>query len=65
MGRKDSDYQDGMVIKELNRYRSLLEGFMKFHKSKTDSVKSTADFALKVDSFQRNEIPDSASESTT
>ena len=65
MGRKDSDYQDDMVIKELNRYRSLLEGFMKFRKSKTDSVKSTADFALKADSFQRNEIPDSASESTT
>jgi hypothetical protein len=36
MGKKDSDYQDDMVIKELNRYRSLLDGFMKFRKSKND-----------------------------
>jgi hypothetical protein len=65
VGKKESNYQDEMVIKELNRYRSLLDGFMRFRKSKNDSVKSTADFALKADSFQRNEIPDSASESTT
>jgi hypothetical protein len=65
MGKKDSDYQDDMVIKELNRYRSLLDGFMKFRKSKNDSVISATNVVIKTQSAQRNEMPDSVSESTT
>lgn len=65
MGKKDSDYQDDMVIKELNRYRSLLEGFMKFRKSKNDSVASATNGVVKTQSVQRNEILESDSETTT
>jgi hypothetical protein len=36
MGRRDSDFQDDMVIKELNRYKSLLDTFMKFRKSQIE-----------------------------
>jgi hypothetical protein len=64
MGKKDSDYQDDMVIKELNRYRSLLDGFMKFRKSKNDSVTSATNVVVKTQSVQRNELTDSATEST-
>ncbi len=50
-----------MVIKELNRYRSLLDGFMKFRKSKNNSVTLTANLAVNTLSAQRNGLTDSAS----
>jgi len=34
--RKESDYQDDMVNRELNRYKTLLDTFMKFRKSQAD-----------------------------
>jgi hypothetical protein len=65
MGKKDSDYQDDMVIKELNRYRSLLDGFMKFRKSKNDSVISATNVVIKAQSAQRNGMSESNSKTTT
>ena len=64
-GIRESDYHDDLVIKELNRYRSLLEGFMKFRKSKNDSVASATNGVVKTQSVQRNEMSDSAFKSNT
>jgi len=65
MGRKESDYQDDLVVKELNRYRSLLDTFMKFRKSQVDQITLTATGSLKYQEVQRNEKPNPQSESTT
>lgn len=35
--KRESDYQDELVNKELNRYRSLLESFMKYRKNQMES----------------------------
>jgi len=37
--RKESDYQDELVHRELNRYRTLLDSFLKFRKSQLDHAK--------------------------
>ncbi len=55
MGKKDSNYHDDMVVKELNRYKSLLDTFLKFRKSLIEQ--NTSDKNNKE--IQRNEIPDS------
>lgn len=65
MGRKESDYQDDLVVKELNRYRSLLDTFMKFRKSQVDQSTLIATGSLKYQEVQRNEKPNPQSESTT
>ena len=54
-----------MVIKELNRYKSLLDTFMKFRKSQIEqnSVDIQDDQSSKE--TQRNEITNSDSESIT
>ena len=62
---KDSDYQDDMLIKELNRYRSLLHDFMKFRKSKVDHIPSGVKSGLKDSDLEQNETTVSKTESTT
>lgn len=61
LGKNESDYQDDLVIKELNRYKTLLDTFMKFRKSRVELIK-TAD-EEKVKFIQRNEIDNSVVES--
>lgn len=65
MNRKESDYQDNLVIKELNRYRSLLQDYMKFRKSQIDHITPTVISGLKDSSLERNEITVSEPESIT
>lgn len=65
MNRKESDYQDDLVIKELNRYRSLLHDFMKFRKSQIDNITMNVTQSLKDSNLERNEITVSEAESTT
>jgi hypothetical protein len=64
VGRKESDYQDDMVIKELNRYRSLLQDYMKFRKSQADHFTSTVARRLKGSNVEQNETTVSEAEST-
>lgn len=65
MHRKESDYQDDLVIKELNHYRSLLQDYMKFRKSQTDHITSSIVSSLKDSSVEQNEMTDLHSESST
>ncbi len=65
LGKKESDYQDDLVIKELNRYRSLLHDYMKFRKSQLDHTPSTVTLGLKDLNLRRNETTVSATESKT
>ncbi len=64
MGKKDSDYQDDMVVKELNRYKSLLDTFLKLRKSLIEQNTSDIQEDKNNKEIQRNEMPDSVSEST-
>lgn len=64
LGKKESDYQDDLVIKELNRYRSLLQDYMKFRKSQVDHITSSVTGGLKDLKLQQNETTVSAEEST-
>lgn len=63
MGRRDSDFQDDMVIKELNRYKSLLDTFMKFRKSQIEQNSLDVQDDQSSKEIQRNEILNSDSES--
>jgi hypothetical protein len=65
MGKKDSDYQDDMVIKELNRYKSLLDTFMKFRKNQIEQNLGAVRDDQKSKEIQGNEMPNSESESST
>ena len=65
MGRKESDYQDDLVVKELNRYKSSLDTFMKFRKSQVEQAVSTVKLEQKSEKVQQNEIAVSEAESTT
>ena len=65
IGRKESDYQDELVIKELNRYKSLLDGFMKFRKVQLDYKMLEINPVEKESGNQRNELPNSSYESST
>jgi hypothetical protein len=65
ISQKNSDYQDDLVIKELNRYKSLLETFMKFRKNQFDDSILNFPRPEKDGLNQRNEIAVSDSESTT
>ena len=65
LGKKESDYKDDLVIKELNRYRSLLHDYMKFRKSQADHTTSAVTRSLKDSKFQQNETAVSVAESTT
>jgi hypothetical protein len=65
IGRKESDYQDELVIKELNRYKSLLDGFMKFRKVQLDYKMLDVDRGEKYTGNKRNELPNSNLESST
>jgi hypothetical protein len=65
MGRRDSDFQDDMVIKELNRYKSLLDTFMKFRKSQIEQNSVDVQNDQSSKETQRNEIPESDSETIT
>lgn len=62
---KESDYQDDLLIKELNRYRSLLQDYMRFRKSQVDHITSSTTGSLKDSKFQQNEIVVSETKSTT
>jgi len=59
ISQKNSDYQDDLVIKELNRYKSLLESFMKFRKNHFDDSILNLPQPEKGESNERNEIPNS------
>lgn len=61
---KDSDYQDDLLIKELNRYRSLLHDYMKFRKSQVDHITSTVTRSVKDSNVERNGFVLSETEST-
>ena len=65
VGRRDSDYQDDMVVKELNRYKSLLDTFLKLRKSFVEQNTSDIQEDKNNIEVQRNEMPDSGSESST
>lgn len=65
ISQKNSDYQDDLVIKELNRYKSLLETFMKFRKNQFDNSILNLPQPEKDELNQRNEMAVSDSESTT
>lgn len=65
ISQKNSDYQDDLVIKELNRYKSLLETFMKFRKNQFDNSILNLPQPKKDELNQRNEMAVSDSESTT
>lgn len=65
VGRRDGDYQDDLVVKELNRYKSLLDTFMKFRKAHIEQHSYSAQEDQKGNEGQRNEIPNSESESST
>ncbi len=65
VGRRDSDYQDDMVVKELNRYKSLLDTFLKLRKSLIEQNTSDTQEDKNNKEIQRNEMPDSGSESIT
>lgn len=61
---KDSDYQDDMVIKELNRYKSLLDTFMKFRKTHVEQAGLVLNAKQPSKNIQQNETPNSDYEST-
>lgn len=63
LGKKESDYQDDLVIKELNRYRSLLQDYMRFRKSQVDHITSTVTRSLKDFNLEQNGMTDSQAES--
>jgi hypothetical protein len=65
VGRKDSDYQDDLVVKELNRYKSLLDTFIKFRKAQVEGSPLVDQVKRKGETNQRNEVPNSDSESST
>lgn len=65
MGRKESDYQDYLVVKELNRYKSSLDTFMRFRKSQPDNSILNLPQPEKDELNQQNEIAVSEEESTT
>jgi hypothetical protein len=65
MGRKESDYQDDLVVKELNRYKSSLDTFMRFRKSQVEQAESTLKIEQNSKSIKRNEIPNSDLKSDT
>lgn len=65
ISQKNSDYQDDLVIKELNRFKSLLDTFMKFQKNQFDDSILNLPRPEKGSSNQRNEIAVSEEESTT
>ncbi len=65
MGKKDSDYQDDMVVKELNRYKSLLDTFLKLRKSLIEQNTSDTQEGKNNKEIQGNEMPDSGYESST
>lgn len=61
----ESDYRDDMVIKELNRYRSLLDSFLKFRKGLVDQDLLIPHVAQQDPQIQRNEIVDSQAKSSS
>ncbi len=65
VSQRNSDYQDDLVIKELNRYKSLLDGLMKFRKIEYDYRSLSIKSGVVGAAIQRNEMPDSGSESST
>jgi hypothetical protein len=65
VGRRDSDYQDDMVVKELNRYKALLDTFMKFRKCQVEKNSGGMQGDKSGVEIKRNEMPDSGSESST
>jgi hypothetical protein len=65
VSQKNSDYQDDLVVKELNRYKSLLDGLMKFRKVEYDYRSLSIKSSVVELAIQRNEMLDSGSESTT
>jgi len=65
VGRRDSDYQDDLVIKELNRYKTLLDTFMKFRKGQVEQGLLMIPGFQKDEVIQRNKMPNSESKSST
>jgi hypothetical protein len=65
MGRKESDYQDDLVAKELNRYKSSLDTFMRFRKSQVEQAVSTVKLKQNSERIQQNEIAVSEAKSAT
>lgn len=64
LGKKESDYQDDLVIKELNRYRTLLQDYMRFRKSQVDHTALAVTCSLKDSDLEQNETTVSEKEST-
>lgn len=61
MGRTYSDFQDNMVIKELNSYKSLLDALIRFRKSQIDQNSVHVKDEQHSKETQRNKIPNSDS----
>jgi hypothetical protein len=57
-------YSLNALVKELNRYKSLLDGLMKFRKVEYDYRSLSIKSGVMELAIQRNEMPDSGSEST-
>lgn len=61
----ESDYQDDLVIKELNRFKSLLDSFLKLRRHLDDRAHILEMKVMSADDEnQRNEMANSNSEST-
>jgi hypothetical protein len=60
--KRESDYHDDLIVKEINRFQSLLAQFQKYRKVKLDA-QSLQKGALRDGKVQANEIEDSQEKS--
>ena len=69
MERRESDLQDEMVIKEIQRYQACLTQLLNYRKARLAALEVAASHALDIASASapsnRNEIADSVDQSTT
>lgn len=64
--KRESDYQDDLVIKELNRFKSLLDSFLKLRKHTDERSRILEMKVLDLEHRnRRNELPNSEPESST
>ena len=64
--QRESDYQDDLVIKELNRFKSLLDSFLKLRKHTDERSRILEMKVLDLEhQNRRNELPNSEPESST
>ena len=63
--RYESDYQDELVLREINRYHQLLQTFMRYRKSRLAQEVLLQSNPLRLVEKKRNEIVNSQEESMT